>query len=60
MADAVGGAQVGSDRRLPIGSRPYEVKPPARAEDTGTEAGHEVSAFVPRADKFGHDRILER
>jgi hypothetical protein len=46
VADATRGAQLGSERRLPVGSRPDKVEPPARAEDTGAEAGHEVSALV--------------
>jgi hypothetical protein len=46
MADGGRGAQVGSERRLTVCSRPYEVEPPARAEDTGAEAGHEVSALI--------------
>jgi hypothetical protein len=46
MSDAVGGAQVGSERRLAVRSRPHEVEPPARAEDAGAEAGHEISALV--------------
>jgi len=39
VADAGRGAQVGSERRLTVGSRPHEVEPPARAEDAGAEAG---------------------
>lgn len=31
-ADAGRGAQVGSERRLTVGSRPHEVEPPARAK----------------------------
>jgi hypothetical protein len=32
VADAARGSQVGSERRLPVGSRPHEVEPPARAK----------------------------
>src|SRR5687768_18473471 len=46
MADADRGAQVSPERRLPVGSRCDEVKPPARAEDAGAEAGHDLSALV--------------
>ncbi len=42
----VGAAQVGSERRLAVGSRRHEVEPEARAEDAGAEAGHGVSALV--------------
>src|SRR5208282_2071096 len=44
VADAVRGAQVGSERRLAVGSRWHEVEPAARAEQAGAEAGHDVSA----------------
>src|SRR6266700_7035616 len=46
VADAVGGAQVGPERRLTVGSRRDEVEPPARAEQAGAEAGHDVSTLV--------------
>jgi hypothetical protein len=46
MADAGGGAKVGPERRLAVGSRRHQVNPPARAEDAGEEAGHDVAALV--------------
>src|SRR5215211_7875081 len=46
VADAGRGAQVGPERRLTVGSRPHEVEPPARAEQAGAEAGHDVAALV--------------
>ncbi len=46
MADAGGGAKVGPERRLTIGSRRHEINPPARAEDAGEEAGDNVAALV--------------
>ena len=46
MADAGRGAQVGSERRLTVGSCWHEVEPATSAEDAGAEAGHDVSALV--------------
>jgi len=46
MADAVGGAQVGPERRLAVGSRRHELEPAAGAEQAGAEAGHHVAALV--------------
>jgi hypothetical protein len=46
VADAGRGAQIGPERRLTVGSCPYEVKPPARVEDAGAEAGHDVAALA--------------
>jgi hypothetical protein len=46
MADAVGGAQVCTERRLTVGSCRDEVEPAPCAEDVGAEAGHDVSARV--------------
>ncbi|TMD34609.1 MAG: SDR family oxidoreductase, partial [Chloroflexi bacterium] len=37
MADAGGGAKVGPDRRLTIGSRRHQANPPARVEDAVEE-----------------------
>src|SRR5438876_5954595 len=55
MADAAGGAQVGSERRLTVGSRRHEVEPPARAEDAGAEAGNDVSALVFKRYRWHRD-----
>jgi hypothetical protein len=52
MADAGGDAQVGPERRLTIGSRRHEVNPPARAEDAGEEAGHDVAALVFEGNRW--------
>ncbi len=41
-----GGAKVEPERRLTIRSGRHEVIPPARAEEAGVEAGHEVAALV--------------
>ena len=61
MADAVGAAQVGSERRLTVGSRPHQVEPPARAEQTGAEAGHDVSAFVFKRHRWHRDEdVVDR
>jgi hypothetical protein len=46
VAQTVRGAQVGSECRLTVRSRAHKIEPPARREDVGTEAGHEVSTFV--------------
>jgi len=46
VADAARGAQVGSERRLAVGSRRHQVGPAARAEQAGAEAGHDVPALV--------------
>ena len=46
MPDATGGAQVGPERRLAVGSRRHEDGPAARAEEAGAEAGHYVPALV--------------
>src|SRR4051812_19917794 len=45
MADPGRGAQVGAERRLPVGSRRHEVEPAARTEQTGAEAGDDISAL---------------
>src|SRR5262245_25473467 len=45
-AHAGRGAQVEPERRLTIRSRRHEVIRPARAEEAGVEAGHEVAALV--------------
>ena len=55
MADAGGGAKVGPERRLTIGSRRHEVNPPARAEDAGEEAGHVVAALVLEGNRWHGD-----
>jgi hypothetical protein len=49
VADAVGGARVCSERRLTVSSRRHEVEPPARSEDAGAEAGHDVTALASAA-----------
>src|SRR3982751_2450653 len=46
VADAIGGAQVGAERRLAVGPRRNEVEPAARAEDGGAEAGHDLRPLV--------------
>ena len=46
MADAVGPAHVGADRRLTVRARRHELEPPPRAEDAGAEADNGVSALV--------------
>ena len=46
VADAGRGAQVDPERRLTVGSRRHEVEPAARAEQTGAEAGDDISALV--------------
>src|SRR5260221_9088940 len=46
MADAGGSAKVGPERRLTIGSRRHEVERPARVEEAGEKAGHNVPALV--------------
>ena len=59
VADAVGGAQVGAERRLTVGSRRHEVEPAARAEDAGAEAGHDVSALVfERHRRHRHEDVV--
>jgi len=60
VADAGRDAQVGSERRLTVGSRPQEVEPPPRAEDVGAEAGHEVSAFVLEWHRWHRDEDVVR
>ena len=53
MADAAGGGpKVDSKRRLAIGARRHEVKPSARAEDAGEQAGHDVAAMVFKGDRW--------
>ena len=39
-------AEIGSECRLTVGSRRHQVKPPARMEKGGTEAGHDVSSLI--------------
>src|SRR6266542_1909001 len=47
VADAAGGGpNVDPERRLAIRPRRHEIKRPARAEDAGVEAGHDVAALV--------------
>jgi hypothetical protein len=60
VADAGRGVQVGSERRLTVRSRPHEVEPPARAEDSGAEAGYEVSAFVFEGHRWHRDEDIIR
>jgi hypothetical protein len=55
MPDAVGGAQVGAERGLAVGSRRDEVEPAARAEQAGAEAGHDVPAFVSEGHRRHRD-----
>src|SRR6266540_6588529 len=52
MADAGGGAKIGPERRLTVGSRQHEVNPPARAEDAGEKAGHNVAALVFEGNRW--------
>ncbi len=60
MADAGRGAQVCSERRLAVGSRPYEVEPSARVEEVGKEAGHDVSALVFERHRWHRDENVVR
>ena len=46
MADPGGRAKVRPERRLTVGSRRYEVEPPARADHASIEASHDVDALV--------------
>jgi hypothetical protein len=55
VADAGGAVQVGPERRLAVGSRRDEVEPPARAEEAGTEAGHDVSSLVFEGHRWHRD-----
>src|SRR6266508_50570 len=55
MADAAGGAKVGPERRLTVGSRRDEVNPPARVEDAGEEPGHDVAALVFEGNRWHGD-----
>ncbi len=42
----VGAAQIGSERRLTVGSRRHQVESAARAEEAGAEPGHHVAALL--------------
>jgi hypothetical protein len=46
VADAVRRAQVGTERRLAVGSGRHEIEPAARAEDAAAEARDEVPPLV--------------
>jgi NAD(P)-dependent dehydrogenase (short-subunit alcohol dehydrogenase family) len=54
------GAQVGAERRLTVGSRRHEVEPPARAEEAGAEAGHDVSPLVFERHRWHRDENVVR
>src|SRR5438270_2171374 len=58
VADATGRAQIGSERRLAVGSCRHEVKPPPRGEDVGAEASYEVSAHVFEGHRWHRDEDI--
>jgi hypothetical protein len=59
VADACRGAEVRPERRLTVGSRRYEVEPPARADHACVEAGHDVTAFVFEGERWhGEEDIV--
>src|SRR5713101_6504195 len=60
VADAGRGVQVGSERRMTVGSRAHEVEPPPRAEDASAEAGHDVSARVFEGHRWHRDEDVVR
>src|SRR6266545_2020430 len=55
VADVGGGAKVGFERRLTVGSRRHEVNPLVRVEDAGEEAGHDVAALVFEGNRWHGD-----
>jgi AcrR family transcriptional regulator len=55
VADAGRGAQVGAERGLAVGSRRHQVEPAARAEQAGTEAGHDLPALVLKGHRRHRD-----
>src|SRR5512132_2229756 len=58
VADAGRGAEVGPERRLTVGSRRYEVEPPARADHACVEAGHDVTAFVFEGERWHREKDI--
>ena len=58
MADAGRGAEVGPERRLTVGSRRYEVEPPARADHACVEASHDVTTFVFEGERWHREEDI--
>ena len=55
MADAGRAAQVGSERRLAVGSHRDDVESAARSEQAGAVAGHGVPALVSEGHRRHRD-----
>src|SRR5437870_7129263 len=60
VADAARSAQIGFERRLTVGSCPHEIEPPARAEEAGAEAGHDISALIFEWHRWHRDENVVR
>src|SRR4029453_15929396 len=58
VADAGRGAEVCPERRLTVGSRRYEVEPPARADHPCAEAGHDITAFVFEGERWHREEDI--
>ena len=56
MPDAVRGAQVRPERRLPVGTCRNEVEPAAGGEDAPAEASYGVSALVLERHRRHRDK----
>src|SRR4029453_5865805 len=58
VADAARGAQVGSERRLTVGSRRAPGGARALTEDAGEQAGHDVAALVFEGNRWDGDEDI--
>src|SRR5215208_101029 len=52
MPDAGAAAKVGTEGRLTVGSSRHEVDSPARAEDSGEQAAHDVATLEFKGNRW--------